>query len=540
MEAAKNAKILVCDKIAPEGVEKLKEAGEVEVSTGLTGGDLIQAASDVSAIVVRSATKISAEVIQAADNLKIIGRAGVGVDNIDVKAASERGVVVVNSPEGNTRAAAEHAVALLLSLTRNVPEGDARMRRQEWKRNDLLGNEVRGKTIGLVGLGKVGSQVALMARGLGMKVITYDVALSDERCRQLHAEPVSFEELLAESDYISIHVPLTDGTRGLIGEEQIAKLKPGCRIVNSSRGGIIDEAALARALSEEKIAGAAMDVYEGEPEPWDSPLMDVPRTVLTPHLGASTTEAQIGAAMDVAEQIVDVLGGLPPRSAVNLPFVEPETLRRLKPWLQLAERMGQMGSHLARRGLRTVRLTYSGAIASHDCTLATRYFLAGMLRRVMSTQVNEVNATLFAAERGVDVAEIKHSEHPIYHSHMKAEIVCDESTAELEGAIRGRAEPRIVRINQFRVDVRPEGTLLMVISHDQPGVIGKVGQLLGEHGVNIAQMHVGGTPAEEIQMMVLNLDSSLPEAARSALDDLDLLQAVHVVDLPPAAPIETE
>lgn len=537
MEATRRAKILVCDSIADEGVEKLREAGEVEVKTGLKGEELVAAAADADAIVVRSATKITADVIQAAERLKIIGRAGVGVDNIDVRAASERGVVVVNSPEGNTRAAAEHAVALLLALTRNIPEGDARMRRREWKRNDLLGNEVRGKTLGLVGLGRVGSQVAIMARGLGMKVLAYDLALNEERSKQLHAEPVDLQTILTQSDYVSIHVPLNESTRGLIGEQEIALLKPTARIINSSRGGIIDEAALAAALVEGRIAGAAMDVYEGEPEPWDSPLMTAPRTVLTPHLGASTTEAQIGAALDVAEQIVDVLRGLPARSAVNLPFVEPQTLAELRPWLNLAERMGLMASHLAKRGLRSVRLTYSGEIAAHDCTLATRYFLVGLLKRVMGPHLNEVNAAMFAAERGVDVAEVKRAEHPVYHSHMKAEIVCDASSSELEGAIRGRSEPRIVRIDQFRVDVRPEGTLLMVISRDQPGVIGKVGQVLGNHAINICQMHVGGNPSENVQMMVLNLDQSLPEAAHADLEALGLLHAIHVVELPPAATV---
>lgn len=534
MEATKSPKILICDGIAPEGVEKLREAGEVEVKTGLKENDLIAACSGVDAIVVRSATKITADVIRAAEHLKIIGRAGVGVDNIDVRVASERGVVVVNSPEGNTRAAAEHAVALMLALTRSVPEGDARMRRQEWKRNDLLGNEVRGKTLGLIGLGKVGTQVAIMARGLGMKLLAYDLALSQERCVQLHTEPVTLEQILTDSDYITIHVPLTDTTRGMIGTRELSLVKPGCRIINSSRGGIIDEAALAAALAEGRVAGAAVDVYEGEPEPWDSPLIAAPRTVLTPHLGASTTEAQIGAAVDVAEQIVDVLKGLPPRSAVNLPFVEPETLLQLRPWLNLAERIGLMASHLAQRGLRTVRVTYSGAIASHDCSLATRHLLVGLLRRVMGPHLNEVNAPMFAAERGVDVAEVKHAEHPIYHSHIKAEIICDESVSELEGALRGRSEPRIVRIDQFRLDVRPEGTLLMVISSDQPGVIGQVGQVLGAHNINICQMHVGSSPSEGIQMMVLNLDKSLPDGARSDLEGLGLLRAIHAVELPPA------
>jgi len=536
--ATRNAKVLVCDTIAQEGLDKLAEAGEVTVKTGLSEDELCGAAADVDAIVVRSSSRVTAKVLAAAPHLRIVGRAGVGVDNIDVGEASARGIVVVNSPEGNTRAAAEHAIALLLAVTRSIPEGDSRMRGRNWKRSDLLGNEVRGKVLGLVGLGKVGSQVGRMARGLGMRVIANDLALSDDRCRQLDIEPKELDDLLREADFVSLHVPLTESTRGMIGEREIALMKPAARVVNSSRGGVIDEAALAAALKEGSLAGAAIDVYSSEPSPpWDSPLMDAPNTVLTPHLGASTTEAQIGAAMDVAEQIVEVLQGGPPRHAVNLPMIIPEEFAELRPWLALIERMGLLVSHLAKGGLRAVRVTYSGGVAAYDCTMATRRFIVGLLRRVVSGEINDVNAIIYANERGAAVSEVKVGEHPVFQSLVRAEAECDEGTFVVEGSLRGRGEPRVVLINEFRVDVEPVGRLLLLEAPDQPGVIGKVGTLLGSRGINIAQMHVGQSASEPVQLMVLNLEGDVPSGVLNELTALECLRSVHLVDLPPVPPL---
>lgn len=533
MGDSKTARIIVCDQIAEEGIAKLSEAGEVAVRTGLTEDELCREVAEAEAIVVRSSTRVTARVIEAAPRLRVIGRAGVGVDNIDVAAASARGVVVVNSPEGNTRAAAEHAIALLLAVTRSIPEGDARIRNRRWARGDLLGSEVRGRVLGLIGLGRVGSEVARMGRGLGMKVIAHDVALSEDRYRQLHVEPVELDDLLRQSDYVSIHVPLTENTRGMIGERELRLMKPDARLVNCSRGEVVDEAALAAALTEGRLAGAAVDVFASEPDPpWDSPLMTAPHTVLTPHLGASTAEAQIGAALDVAEQIVDVLAGLPPRSAVNLPMISLESYRAIQPWLPLVWRMGYLISHLARSGLKRVELRYSGELALHDCTLATRRFLVGLLGRIMTSGINDVNALLVAQERGVTVTETKQDSHPVFHAHVRADVVCDAAPFSVEGSLRGLGEPRIVGINEFRVDVEPRGTLMLATYQDRPGIIGQVGTVLGRHNVNIGQMHVGRADAVGVQLMVLSLDHPVGEDALADLRSLGCLAETHVVVMP--------
>lgn len=521
MPEQRKPRVLICDKIGKEGVEALSRVSEVLDRSGISKEDLLEAVGDVEAIIVRSQTKITAEVIEHAPRLMVIGRAGVGVDNIDVDAATARGVVVVNSPEGNTRAAAEHAVALLLALSRNIMTGDARIRARDWSRSGLMGNEVRGKTLGLVGLGRVGIEVARMGRGLGMRVLAHDVALSAERCRRLEVEPCDFETVIRESDFISVHVPLNPQTKGMIGAREFAMMRPTTRLVNCSRGAVVDEAALAEALNEGRLAGAAIDVFESEPEPpWESPLMGAPHTVLTPHLGASTEEAQTGAAMDVATQVIDVLGGRPPSSPVNLPNIPAETFQALRPWLPLMGKMGRLASYLAASGLHAVEMKFSGALAEHDCRLLTRRFLAGLLARVLDTPVNDVNAMLVADERHVQVTEAKQDAHPIFQAHVEARVVCADGTTEVEGSLRGIAQPRVVGINGYSLDVDPTGTLVLVLSPDRPGDFAKVASVLGNAGLNIRQLSAGrrDDADDRTGLLVMGVDGEVTDAVVAKLE----------------------
>ncbi len=534
MPEPRKPRVLICDKVGKEGVEALARVSEVLDRAGIARDDLLEAVRDVDAIIVRSQTKITADVIEAAPRLQIIGRAGVGVDNIDVDAATARGVVVVNSPEGNTRAAAEHAIALLLALSRNLLAGDARIRGREWSRTGLMGNEVRGKTLGLVGLGRVGVEVARMGRGLGMRVIAHDVAMSAERCRRLEVEPCDLETVLREADFISVHVPLTPSTRGMIGARELAMMKPTTRLVNCSRGAVVDEAALAEALLQGRLGGAAIDVFESEPEPpWGSPLMDAPRTVLTPHLGASTEEAQTGAAMDVATQVIEVLEGRPPSSPVNLPNIPAETFQALRPWLPLVGKMGRLASFLAASGLRAVEMRYSGSLAEHDCRLLTRRFVSGLLARVLETPVNDVNAMLVAEERHVEVTESKQDSHPIFQAHVQARVVCEGDTTEVEGSFRGIAQPRVVGINGYGLDVDPTGALVLVISPDRPGDFAKVAGVLGAAGLNIRQLSAGrrADPDDRTSLLVMGVDGAVTAAVLDRFREIGQPEVLGVVDL---------
>jgi len=524
-------KILVCDKIAEEGIEKLKEAGEVVVQTGMDEARIVEAARDAAAIVVRSASRITAPVIEAAPQLRIIGRAGVGVDNIDVDAATSRGVLVVNSPGGNTIAAAELAITILLAAARKVAFADAEMKRRNWAKNKCMGTEVTGKVCGVVGVGKIGSEVAKRAQGLGMHVIGHDPVLSAEHMRGRGVEPVSLDELLARSDFVTLHVPGGAGTKSLIDAAALAKMRKTAVLVNCSRGGVVDEVALGEALRNGVIAAAAIDVFENEPEPWNSPLIDAPNIVLTPHLGASTSEAQFGATMDVAVQIVDVLQGRQPTSAVNLPRVPQETAEGLRPWIGLAERQGALMAQTARSGLRKVTVEYLGGLADLDCSLLTRSALVGLLSRVSVPAPNIISAPTVAAHRGVTVRETKASERTSYHDLMRITSEYDEGRMSTSATLRGIDEPRIVVIQGYRLDFVPAGHLMLVWYKDQPGVIGSVGTILGSARVNIGQMHVGRNEVGGTALMAVNLDSAVDEATAGRVRDLERVEDIRVLDL---------
>lgn len=504
-------RILVCDPIAEDGIAALKAGGaEVQVRTGLKPDELKKAVDGYDALVIRSETKVTREIIDAAKQLQVVGRAGVGVDNIDLDAATERGVVVVNAPTGNTISAAEHAIALMLALARNIPDANASLRSGKWERSKFVGQEVRGKTLGIIGLGQVGSEVARRARGLEMRVIALDPFVPEERARVLGVDLVSKDELLKESDFISVHTTLTEGTKSLINADDLRAMKLSARIINTARGGIIDEQALVRALDEGWIAGAAIDVFETEPIT-EHPLFKSPKAVVTPHLGASTTEAQERVAVDVAEQILCVLSGEPARYAVNAPLIPPETYSFLAPYLPVARKVGYLAVQLHEGQMGEVEIDYAGEISQHDVTPLRAAILGGLLAPISDDHVNVVNVDIIAQRRGIHMTEKHVPSHELYANLITVRCVSSAGEAEVSGTL-AHDGPHIVSIDDFWVDVPPsEGYILLCENRDRPGMIGAVGTLLGEYSVNISFMNVGRHAKRGEALMVLALDDKLTE-----------------------------
>ena len=524
-------KVLVSDPIAPEGIEILKRVAEVDVKTGLPKEELAAIIGEYDALAVRSETKVTADIIAKAGNLKIIGRAGVGVDNIDVEAATKRGILVVNSPEGNTMAAAELSVAMLLALARNIPQADQALRNGEWKRSKYMGSEVFHKTLGVIGLGKIGREVVRRAQAFGMDILGYDPYFKPEQAEALGIRLVDLNTLYRELDYITVHVPKTKETSGMIGAEQLATMKPTVRLINCARGGIIDEAALAEAAKAGKIGGAAVDVYTTEPAPADNPLLGIPNIITTPHLGASTEEAQVNVAIDIAEQIADVLQGKSARSAVNMPSVSAEVLARIEPYLQLAEKIGSLHSQLTATGVREVEVIYSGDFEALPTVHLTRAVLKGVLDPVVPDSVNYVNAPSLASARGIKVTESRVEFTEGQSNLLTVRATTGNSVREISGTVLDRNNIRIMYIDGYRVDVRPTGAMLITAHTDRPGIIGKVGTLLGDNGINIAGMHVGRESEGQQAVMVLKLDSPLPEELLQKIVQIDGMETARQVQL---------
>ena len=524
-------RVLVSDKLAEEGLAPLRESPKIEVvfKTDLTPDELKQEIKTVDALLVRSQTKVTADVIDAAEKLVVIGRAGVGVDNIDVEAATRRGILVCNSPEGNTAAAAEHTWALMLAVARNVPAANVSLAAGEWKRSQFLGVELLNKTLGVIGLGKIGSEVATRANSFGMKVIGYDPFVAADRAARIGVDLVELDDLLARSDFITVHVPLTKDTRHLINAERLAKTKPDVRIINCSRGGVVDEAALAEAIRQGTVAGAGLDVFEKEP-PIDSPLLGLSGVILTPHLGASTAEAQLKVALDVAQQVLDVLSGKPARSALNVVPITAESLRTLEPYLPLVEKLGRLQGQLAEKPITSVELIFAGQLAEEDCRMLTPAFLKGLFQPILDEPVNLVNAALIAEARGLRVLESRSRESEDYVSLITSRVSNEDGERLISGTLFGRTEARVVRMDQFRVDFVPSGYMLVSMHIDQPGMIGRVGSVLGTHNINIAGMHVGrsGPGPGGPSVMVLALDSSVPE---DILDELRQVKGIVTATL---------
>ena len=526
-------KVLVSDPIDQAGIDILSQVAQVDQRPGLSPDELVSVIGDYDALMIRSGTQVTAEVIAAASRLKIIGRAGVGVDNVDVPAATQRGVLVVNSPEGNTIAAAEHALAMMLSISRHVPQAHAGMRVGKWDRKKYVGNELYKKTLGVVGLGKIGSHVAKVARAMGMEVIAYDPFIAADRAQQMQVRLTDLAELFRSADYVTLHIPRTKDTENLVNAELLRTMKPSARIVNCARGGVVDEAAIAEAIDKGVIAGAGLDVFASEPLSEDSPLRAVERgLVLTPHLGASTEEAQENVATDVAEQIRDVLLGLPARSAVNIPGLSAEIMERLKPHLQLAETVGGMLSQLAGGQVQELELRLQGEFASHPSQPLLIASLKGLLGAVLGDSINFVNASLEAKARGIRVVEVKdEASRDFTGGSLQLISRGDQGSRSVTGAVFADGELRITSIDAFPVNVTPSSHMLFTRHRDMPGIIGKLGSLLGEHNVNIASMQVGRKIVRGDAVMVLSIDDPVPAALLEELTAIDGIQEAHPVTL---------
>lgn len=517
-------KVLVSDPIDQVGIDILSQVATVDVKTTLSPEELIQVLPEYDAIMIRSGTKLTKEAVEAGKNLKIIGRAGVGVDNVDVPTATRMGIVVVNSPEGNTIAAAEHTLAMMMSLSRFIPAANASLKGGKWDRKSFTGVEVYKKTLGILGLGKIGSHVATVAKSLGMRILAYDPFLTAERAEKLGVHLVELEILLREADYITLHLPKTKETAHLINADRIAIMKDGVRIINCARGGIIDEVAIAEAIKSGKIGGIALDVFENEPLEADSGLRELgANVILTPHLGASTEEAQTNVAVDVAEQIRDVLLGLPARSAVNIPGLRPDVWQKLKPYLQLAEMLGNLVGQLAGGRVDTLNVKLQGEIANSESQPIVVASLKGLLSPALRERVNFVNASIEAKERGIHVTETRDPSVEDYSGSIHLTAHGSQGEQSVTGALLGKSEIRITSINGFPINVAPTHYMLLTLHRDMPGIIGRIGSLLGSFNVNIASMQVGRRMVRGEAVMVLNIDDPLPSGL---VDEIVHIQGV--------------
>lgn len=528
-------KIMICDPVSPKGIALLRQRPEFDVvvlDKRLSEAELVQQVGDVAALVVRSETKITRKVLEAAPKLRVVGRAGVGVDNVDVDAATERGVVVMNTPGGNTVSAAELTLALLLALARKIPQADASMKAGQWNRKAFSGTELFGKTLGILGMGRIGSEVAKRAVAFGMKVLAYDPYVSSSRARALQADLVELDEVLAAADFITIHMPLSDETRGMINAAAFAKMKTGVRLINCARGGIINEADLLAAIQSGKVAGAALDVYATEPLPPDSPLRTVPQLILTPHLGASTEEAQENVGIEIAEAIAAFLLQGEVRNAVNMPSLDAKTYEMVRPFLTLAEKLGRLVAQVAPRRNDRLVITYGGRAAEVPTEPLTRAVLKGFLQHIRGAEVNQVNVRVLAAAQGLVVEEVKSSETIDFNEWIDLTAFSNGHKTSAGGTVLGRKhQPRIVRLFGRPVEIVPEGVLLLLNNKDKPGMVGYLGTLLGQHGVNIAHMSLSRDQAGGLALTVLNLDSVPPFAVVEQLQNDPNISNVRVVNL---------
>lgn len=514
------AKVLVTDSVDQKAIDVLTACKEIEVVVDhkISAEDLEKRMGEFDAIVIRSRTKMTPAIIKAGKNLKIIARAGVGVDNVDLETASNQGVIVVNSPEGNTVAAAEHTISLMMSLTRQVPDAHISMKAGKWDRAKFMGSEVYKKKLGVVGFGKIGAWVAKASYAMGMQVMVYDPFVSKDVIEKLDYQQVTLEELFKNADYITLHIPKTKDTANIISAENIAKMKKGVKIINCARGGLIDEKALADALISGQVGGAALDVFNSEPPEANHPLLDAPNIILTPHLGASTEEAQVNVAIDVSEQIVDVLTGGMARSAVNIPSMKPEIMGQIKQYMPLAEKLGALVSQVISGAIKEVKVNYMGTVAGKPLAPISTAVLKGLLTPTMKERVNFVNATLIAKERAIDLQESKSDYAHDYTDLIQVEIVTDKDTHTVTGTLMDGKEPRIVSIDKYKINIAPAGNLLLIYHHDEPGIIGKLGTMMGNNKINIAAMQVGREQIGGQALMVINIDTPCSDELISQIE----------------------
>ncbi|NQS99693.1 MAG: phosphoglycerate dehydrogenase [Candidatus Omnitrophica bacterium] len=505
-------KVLVSDKLSPEGIKILEKEKtiQVDVKTGLSPEELKKIIRDYDGLVVRSGTKVTKDIIDSAKKLKIIGRAGVGLDNVDVQAASRKGIVVMNAPAGNTISTAEHTISMILALSRNIPQAFQSLKSKQWDRKKFMGVELYGKTLGVVGLGRIGAAVAKRLMSFGMKILAFDPYLSLEMAKTLNIESVKLNELLKRADYISVHTPLTSETKHLISDKEIALMKNGVRLINCARGGIIDEQALIKGLKSGKVAACALDVFEKEP-PLESPLLEMDNVIVTPHLGASTEEAQVNVAIDIAKQLCDGLLGRGMSNAVNAPCLTPEAAETVQPFVILAEKLGSLLSQLSGGHILRVKIGYRGDIGSYDTIPITVACVKGILEPFMGETVNYVNACVLAKERGIAIEETKSERAENFANLISVEIKTEKSELSIWGTVFGKSDPRIVRIDKYYVEAHPGGYMLVIRNKDLPGVVGQIGTILGAEKINIAEMTFGREKAGGQAITVLNVDSVIPK-----------------------------
>ena len=519
-------KILVADAISQKGVDALRANPkfQVDVNTGLKEEQLLPIVGEYDALIVRSQTKVNAKVIAAAKKLRVIGRAGVGVDNVDVDAATRRGIIVMNTPGGNTISTCEHTFSMVLSLARQIPAAHASMKAGKWDRKSFEGVELYNKTLGIIGLGRIGGEVAKRAIAFGMRVLVFDPFLSLSRAKALQVEVCELEDIYRQANFITVHVPITDQTRGMINKTTIGMMKKGVRLINCARGGIIVEADALEAIKSGQVAGVAIDVYESEP-PKDLPLRDVDQAILTPHLGASTHEAQESCGIEIAEQIAEVLAGGTVRNAVNMPSIDAKVLAALQPYLTFGEKMGRLLAQLAPRRIERLSIEFCGKAGELETSPITRSILKGFLESAEGGDVNYVNAPLIAEQLGVRVETIKSTELIDYAELINLRAVVDGKTASISGTFYGALNnPRIVRINDMPVEAVPTGVLFIMHNQDRPGVVGWIGTIMGKHGINIASMSLGRDKQGGKALTVLNLDSAPSEQVLAEIrKDKDIL-----------------
>jgi D-3-phosphoglycerate dehydrogenase len=525
-------KVLVSDVLGEVGIKMFQEEPglEVDVKTGLAPDELRSIIGEYDALVIRSATQVTEEILEAAKALKVVGRAGIGLDNVDIPAATKRGVVVMNTPTGNVITTAEHTVAMMMALTRNIPWGTSTLKSGLWEKKKLQGREVFNKVLGVIGFGKIGSIVADRARGLKMRVIVHDSFVAPEQIEKAGFEAVALDELYRRADYITLHVPKLKETTGLLNKAAFEKMKDGVMIINCARGGIVDEADLNQALRSGKVAGAALDVFENEP-PGVCPLFEVDRVICTPHLGASTLEAQTNVAVQVAEQIIAYLKNETIINAVNVPAVSGELLEKIGPLLTLSDRMGCLLAQLAAGPVKEVVIEYAGDFQDLDLSPLTTAVLKGLLTPMVKDDVNFVNAEVLAKERGIKVTETRIAETDQYLNLITVKAYYDDGQSKVAGTIFGQNDPRLININNFRLELHPHDRFILIHNHDKPGAIGRIGALLGDHKINISRMRVGQEEGGDKTMIFLRTDEIIPEDVLEELRQLPLNITVSAFEL---------
>ncbi len=502
-------RILVSDPLSAEGL-KILDGRKIayDVKPKLPPEELKRIIADYDALIIRSGTKATAEIINASKKLKVIGRAGVGVDNVDIETATKKGIVVMNTPGGNTISTAEHTVSMLLALNRNIPQANASIKNGQWDRKKFMSRELRGKQLGIIGLGRIGVEVARRAQAFGMKVIAYDPFLAEKKAEKFEIELVELKELFKRIDFLTVHTPLTDETKHMISSSEFALMKKGIKVLNCARGGIIDEKALLEAIENGTVAGAALDVFENEP-PKDNQLLELDCVIATPHLGAATQEAQVNVAVEIAEQVADVLEGKGIRNALNYPCVESEAWRILEPYIRLAEKLGRFQSQIISGHITKVSIIYSGEVINHEVTPVTIALIKGLLENILGESVNYVNAPLIAQERDITVKETKVLENEQFSNLISVEVQTNKGKSLVSGTLFTKNKPRIIRINEFYIDTIPQGNVLITRNIDSPGLVGHIGTILGDNNINIAAMNFGRRGPGEESMVVLNVDDDI-------------------------------